>query len=181
MAVFRIQANYLFGTTGKWSNVWHCTADTIGDVIVAVDTVMKGPLLSALSTACTLVSFLVSDPDGPAFLTVTENAAGTNGDTGTLLPLFNSAKVLFPAADLGRPDLKYIKGFVGENTQTAGVLDSGFVTALDNIITGMLEDMDANGTPLGNESGVAYSVASVQPAVQMRQMHRKRRKVVTPP
>jgi len=181
MAVFRIQVNYTFGTNAKWSNVWHATAADMGEIILAVDTVMKDPLLSALSSACVLKSFLVSDPASPAFLTIDENEAGTNGDIGSLLPLFNSAKVIFPAADLGRPDLKYMKGCVGENNQTATVLDSAFVTALDNIITGLLADMDANGTPLGNESGVAYSVASVQPAVQMRQMHRKRRKTVVAP
>jgi hypothetical protein len=45
----------------------------------------------------------------------------------------------------------------------------------------MIDDMTANGTPLCTDNGQAYTTAQVQPAVQMRQMHRKRRKTVVTP
>jgi len=48
-------------------------------------------------------------------------------------------------------------------------------------VEAMIDDMTTNSTPLCDESGLAWGSASVQPAVQMRQMHRKRKKkVVTP-
>ncbi len=181
MATFRIQVNYVLGTTGKWSNVWHITAADMAEAAVACTDVMLDRLVSVLSTTAVLKSFLVSDPASPAFTTLDVNASGTNGDTGSLLPLFNSCKVLFPQADFGRPDLKYLKGFVGENVQTAGVIDSGSITAVDTAMVGLLTDMDGNGTPVCNESGVQYTVVEVQPAVQMRQLHRKRKKTVVTP
>lgn len=181
MATFRIQVNYVLGTTGKWSNVWHVNA---ADMVTAVGSCvigMEDHLLALLSTSAVLKSYLISDPATSAFFTEDRNSAGLNADTGSLLPLWNTVKVLFPAEAFGRPDLKYFKGYVGENTQDAGILSSGARALFDDEIEAMIDDMAANSTPLCSEDGTNYNNASVQPAVQMRQMHRKRKKTVTPP
>jgi hypothetical protein len=181
MPVFRIQVNYTQGLTGKWSNVWHVNAVDMGDAIASCVIGMEDHLLQLLSTTCLLKSYLISDPATDAFFTEDRNNAGLNGDTGSLLPLYNSVKVLFPPTDFGRPDLKYFKGYVGENRQSAGVLDAGAITQVETEVEGMIDDMTANSTPLCSDDGSNYTAASVQPAVQMRQMHRKRRKTVVTP
>ncbi len=181
MAVFRIQVNYLLGLTGKWSNVWHINTTDMASAAAAPVLGMEDHLLALLSNTCLLKSYLISDPLTAAFFTVDRNAPGTNGDTGSLLPLYNTVKALFPPSDFGRPDLKYFKGLVGENVQTGGTLDSTFVTFVDAEIQAMIDDMLANGTTLASENGDPYENVTVQPAVQMRQMHRKRKKTVATP
>lgn len=180
MAVFRIQVNYTKGLTGKWSNVWHVNAADMVAAVASCVIGMEDHLLALLSTACTLKSYLVSDPATSAFFTEDRNSVGLNGDTGTLLPLYNSVKVLFPAEAFGRPDLKYLKGLVGENGQTDGSLDSGLRALVDEEIEAMIDDMAANSTPLCSNDGANYNNAAVQIAVQMRQMHRKRKKTSVP-
>jgi hypothetical protein len=53
---------------------------------------------------------------------------------------------------------------------------AGVVTAFGTLIS----DMVAAGAPLVSEDNDQYISANGQPAVQMRQMHRKRKKTVTP-
>jgi hypothetical protein len=181
MAIFRVQVNYTFQTVQKWSNVWHVQAGGLADVSAAVVTDMEPWLITILATTCTLKSFLISDEASDAFLTVDRNTAGTYAFDGPLLPLWNAIKVIFPPSDFGRPDLKYLKGIVGENVQDDGILSNAIQTGVDSAIEGMIDAMAAISVPLCSSNGDVYENAQVQPAVQMRQMHRKRRKkVVTP-
>lgn len=181
MAVFRVQVNYVLGTTGKWSNVWHVRAANMADASAAPVIGMEDHLLALLSTTAVLKSYLVSEEGTSSFATIDRNSAGLNGDTGSLLPLYNSLKAIFPSLDFGRPDIKYFKGLVGENFQTAGVLESSILSAADTEITAMITDMAANDTPLVTDNDQDYSNVTIQSAVQMRQMHRKRRKTVVTP
>jgi hypothetical protein len=181
MPVFRVQVNYTFLTVNKWSNVWHVNASSMVAVSSNLVNVMEGYLLQLLSSACVLKSFLVSEDGTDAFNTIDRNEPGLYSSSGPLLPLFNSVKAIFPSPDFGRPDLKYFKGLVGENVQSDGVLASTPMGDWDNTLTEMINDMDTGATPLCSTDGTLYSAASIQPAVQMRQMHRKRRKApVTP-
>jgi hypothetical protein len=181
MGIFRIQVNYTFQTVNKWSNVWHCTAADLASVAAGVVTTMEGSLLLMLSNSCVLKSFLISDDASDAFLTVDRNSAGLYTSSGPLLPLWNACKIVFPPSDFGRPDVKYMKGIVGENVQTDGLLSSTFLTDMDTAVEALIDTMDTDSIPLCSENGDLYETAQVQPAVQMRQMHRKRRKkVVTP-
>lgn len=176
MTIFRVQVNYTRGTTGKWSNVWHVSA---ADIVTAASTFLSTAvpdLLPILDNSAELASFLVSDLAGSQFVTQPVNAAGTSSASGDLLPLFNSLKALFPDGSLGRPDYKYFKGFVTESVQTNGILNSGTVTAVEGLLTTLITDMDAASVPLVSDDNDQYASATVQSAVQMRQMHRKRRK-----
>jgi hypothetical protein len=181
MPVFRVQVNYILGVIGKWSNVWHIDAANMAAAAAAPVIGMEDHLLALLTTSATLKSYLISEEGTDAFVTIDRNSPGTNGDIGSLLPLWNSVKVLFPTPGFGRPDLKYFKGCVGENTQTNGQLESGIIALFDTEVEAMIDDMTTNSTPLCDESGLAWGSASVQPAVQMRQMHRKRRKAAPTP
>lgn len=181
MAIFRLQVNYTFGVLGKWSNVWHMVAADMAAAVAAPVLAMEDHLLAFLSSECTIKSYVVSEVEGDAFFTEDRFSAGANASLGSLLPLYNTVKVIFPSSDFGRPDLKYFKGSVGEAVQTSGFLESAFSGLVDTEVEGMIDDMFTNATPLCSESGDEYETASVQPAVQMRQMHRKRKKTVVIP
>jgi hypothetical protein len=180
MAIFRCQVNYLLGLTGKWSNVWHIQAAEMADAAAAPVIGMEDHLLAILDPTAVIKSYLLSEVGTDAFFTNDRNSAGTNPDVGSLLPLFNSVKVLFPSSDFGRPDLKYFKGSLGENNSGGGEVDSAFRTLVDAEIEAMIDEMNTNSTPLCSINGDVYESAQVQPAIQMRQMHRKRRKTAPP-
>ena len=181
MAVYRAQVFYSLGVRGKWTNVYHISSDTLINARNDLVNVGVPHLKDALATSAQIDKILVSDPTTDDFSEVPINEAGTFADSGSLLPLFNSVKVLFQPATLGRPDLKYIKGVVGENTQTSGTLDGGFISTIDTIFSDLVEDMLGTDSPLCSENGDLWGNVSVQPEVQMRQMHRKRKKAVVVP
>jgi len=178
MAVFRVQVHYKLGLAAKWSNVWHVSTTALLDAASAFVAGGVPHLLSALHVSCQLDHLLVSDPGTGIFVTVPVNESGVNGDTGDMLPLFNTIKVLFPSPSFGRPDLKYLKGMLTEGMQTNFLLTSGVITGVDAMFTSMVADMATEGAPLCGSDGVEYVEVEVQQAVQMRQMHRKRKKKV---
>jgi hypothetical protein len=177
MAVFRVQVFYQLGSIGKWSNVWHADAASIPAVQTAMSAVGVLDLQPLLHPDATLLRFLVSDDAGTDFQTTEVNAAGSSSASDSLLPLFNSVKAILASGGLGRPDLKYFKGLVTEAMQNNGEINPTDRSALDVRVTTLLSDMDAAGVPLCSHEGDHYTGASIQVAVQMRQMHRKRRKV----
>lgn len=178
-----MQVHYKLGTLGKWSNVWHTSTSTIDNAASVWATEAVPVLLPLLHQDCTLDRLLVSNPLTKQFIIVPVNEQGTSGDSGSLLPLFNSARVLFPVPGFGRPDLKYLKGFLTETLVEDMNLLSTTSTGIKNQLNALIDLMDTNSVPLTSETGQLYSAAVVQDAVQMRQMHRKRRKKIstTPP
>jgi hypothetical protein len=61
------------------------------------------------------------------------------------------------------------------------VVEPTAATGIDNQLTAMITDMAAVSVPLCTEEGEGYTNVSVQSLVQMRQMHRKRRKTPVAP
>ncbi len=180
MSVFRVQVNYAHGTKGKWSNVWHVNSTTLIAAADSFETQGVPDLLPLLHNACTLDSILVSSLADDTFITRPINTNGTSADTAQLLPLFNSIKVFLVDESNGRPDYKYFKGYLTENMQDDGVLSGGTLAAVETAILALADDMNTDSSPLVSLDNDQYVSVSVQPAVQMRQMHRKRRKVVAP-
>lgn len=180
MPVFRVQVFYQLGVLGKWSNVWHASSADIPTLLTDVSAVMVPDLQPLLHPDCTLLRTLISDLAGTDFVTTEQNVSGSSSESGSLLPLFNSMKALISSGELGRPDLKYFKGYVTEDMQTDGVLEPTVRSAADVRVTTLLSDMAAASSPLCTLPGSEYVAASIQAAVQMRQMHRRRRRTVTP-
>jgi len=176
VAIFRTQVFYSHPSLGKWSNVYHVSAANLLTARVAFEGNVVPELLQILNTACTLIGLLVSALDSDDFSELALNLPGEDAGGGTLLPLFNSVKVLIQPANLGRPDVKFVKGFLTEDTHSAGSCTSGAQTAVDAAFTTFIGAMDLNTTPLVSEDGAEWVSASVQGAVQMRQMHRRRRR-----
>jgi hypothetical protein len=176
MPVFRIQVFYQLGNLGKWSNVWHANAADIPSLQTDVSAIMVPDLQPLLHPDCTLLRTLISDLAGADFQTVEQNVSGSSSESGSLLPLFNSMKAILTDGGLGRPDLKYFKGFLTEDMQTDGVIEPSQRSAADVRVTTLLSDMSASSSPLCSADGTEYVSASIQQAVQMRQMHRRRRR-----
>lgn len=92
------------------------------------------------------------------------------------LPYFNTLRIDFQTAH-SDPSRKYYRQPVGEGDQTNGVFSTTFTSGIAALITSKLETpgvLDHLVTPAGNKVGSAV----VYPFVQMRQLHRRRRKKV---
>jgi len=180
MPVFRVQVKYSKNGSNKWSNVWHVSSTTLALAASKFQDFGVPDLLPLLNNACIMDGFLVSDLDGAEFVTVPINENGTSGASGDLLPLFNSVKVLFEDGSLGRPDYKYLKGLLTEGGQIDSVIDATTIGVIDGLIEALIVDLDGEGCPLVSADNDQYTAASVQPLVQMRQMHRRRRRTPAP-
>jgi hypothetical protein len=176
MAVFRVQVFYQKGPNEKWSNVYHVSSDTLIEARDNFSGVAVPFLLDLLCDNCSIVKLLVSSLTTDDFAEEPVNQAGTVSPGGTLLPLFNSVKVLIQPANLGRADYKFYKGYLSEDRQSNGALGIGVSSTVDGIVTSMVGDMIAAGAPLCSENGDLWVSVSVQEEVQMRQMHRRRRR-----
>jgi hypothetical protein len=181
MPIYRTQVFYARAINEKWTNVYHIEAAGLADAASAADTAMTSNLLAILNTTCTLVKYLVSDPTSAAFIEVPKNEPGVNSDGGSLLPLFNSVKARYPTDALGRPDYKFYKGYLTEDSHAAGMITSGSITTLEGALSNMLADMVLASGLFVSHEGDTWSDPVVQPEVQMRQMHRKRKKIVVVP
>lgn len=181
MPVFRVQVHYRRALNEKWSNVWHVSATGLLEAADAFETTGVPDLLPILHNSASIDSLLVSDDASVDFITRPINGAGTSPYDDEMLPLFNSVKVLFNDGSFGRPDYKFFKGYLTEANTDGDTVSPLGVSAVELAMQGLIADMDAAGAPLVSEDNDPYATPSVQEAVQMRQMHRKRRKTATPP
>lgn len=180
MAVFRAQINYTDGATQKWSNVWHCNAPDLITAADAWETDAVPSLRPLLQSTCVLASILISSLTDSTFITRPINLAGNAVVGGELLPLFNSLKVYLVDDSNGRPDYKYFKGYLTELLQIDGDVAAAAITAATTNILAMAAAMNTANAPLVSIQNDQYVGVNVAPRVQMRQMHRKRRRTVTP-
>jgi hypothetical protein len=176
MSLFKIQVFYQLGIGPKWTNVYHVDAVDLFTAAAAASGVLAPGLAPILDTSATIIKVITTDPATPgSFITSALAIAGTSTGSGDLLPLFNSARVLFPILSGGRPDYKFIKGFVTESLQTAGLISAGALGVLVSTFGTLITDMSTSGANLVSDTLEGWSVVTAQQAVQMRQMHRRRR------
>lgn len=179
MGLYRIQMFKTLTGDRFWTNVYHTNATTLDAAAdLAFDTIM--PFEAApMDGSFKVVKILVSNMAGDDFRSIPTNVAG--GASGSpYLPLFNTIKVNFLVAGDGRNDYKFYRGILSEANQTNGQVDSGLVTSLSVAVNTLIADASAGGTDLVDSEGNLWVSGEVQVAVQMRQLHRRRRRVVTP-
>lgn len=181
MAVWEVR---LVNQTGErfWENVWH--------VNIGADTDVDPALLSAFETFginMLLENFslarIVRRPKGTtdAFIEILVGAAGTRGLAGSFaLPLFNTVRLLL-AAGAGRPGLKYIRGLL----KTADIIDEqnhidpALITYVNTQIDVLFNAASDAGQSFVIGSADKFAVsAEPDTSVEMRQLHRKRKKSV---
>lgn len=117
-------------------------------------------------------------PDDRIFRHLTTNVPGLVTATA-YLPLFNTLRVDLGTTD-SDPARKYYRCPVSESTQTSGVFDGAYRTTIAGLITTYLITPGVLGH-LVTTKGNTVVTATPYIYVQMRQLHRRRKKkVVTP-
>lgn len=161
-----------------WSNDWLTDDVTIED---AQD--LAGELLGfeqALHQTTVLFQYIrISSyvPNDRIFRHIVQNVPGL-AEAADSLPLFNTYRLDLSTAN-SDPARKYFRSPVSEANQTNGIITGQALTAINNLANTMLV---ANSvithivTPRGNSCGDA----EFHNEVQMRQLHRHKRKKIAP-
>lgn len=179
MAVWEVRAVNQYGDR-FWENVWHIDVGADTDVDPAVLSALQTFSINMLLTIYS-VARIVRRPAGSTdeFIEILVGAAGTRGLAGSFaLPLFNTVRILL-AAGAGRPGLKYIRGLL----KAVDIIDEQNHID-DDLITYVNEQLDIVLNALSDAGqqfviGAADKpVVSAEPdtTVEMRQLHRKRKK-----
>lgn len=180
MPVFRAQVFYTLSRGDKWTNVYHISADDLAGARSSFGSIAVPALLSVLHPDGQIAKVLYSSLTDDTFITDIIASNGTSADSGSLLPIFNAVKVFFQTTAVGRPDYKFIRGLVTESLAIDDEIDPTIRSALDSTFSDIVSDMSGDDSPLCSESGDLWSIVSVQSKIQMRQPHRRRKRVVTP-
>lgn len=163
-----------------WTNVFFVNALTLLDAAEAAN-IMIGPALATqMDGSFKVVKTLVSHIADATFISTPLNIAGSLSGSD-YLPLYNTARILISVTGAGRNDYKYLRGGVTEARTLLGQFTSAAITAYEDMMNGLIADMTAGGTDLVDDEGNTWQVASCQAAIQMRQLHRRRKKVVVGP
>lgn len=160
--------------------MYHIRATSIADARSSLASIGVPFFRSLLHPANTLVSTLLSALGDNTFISDSVELSGLSADGGSLLPLFNSAKVLASTSATGRPDYKFLKGYLTETLTEDGQIETTARNGIQNAFQDFVTDMQAEDTPIVSESDDLWGIISVRGPVQMRQEHRRRRRTVTP-
>ena len=177
MAV-RLQVFYQRGEGAKWSNVYHLDVETITDAITGFQAAMKSHLLTLLHSSCRITKVLASSLVDDTFQEASIEEAGESSFTGSLLPFFNCVKVLAFTSGLGRPDVKFMKGWLEEGNTSSGEIDPSALSDFVDEMNAMRSDCVDEACALVSENGDNWGTLTAPPLIQMRQMHRKRKHTV---
>lgn len=177
MALFSLQVRFQYGDR-FWTNKWELSAADIGTVIGLVSD------FEAFHTAILLTNYVLKDmrispiPSTGAFETIVLNSNGAKGDSGQqILSLFNTVALDLVGTFFGRHGLKYLRGtLTNADLENDGTIKDSTATAILSDFTTLLGAVSSAGAAIVTGGGHIVSSADIPPAVQMRQLHRKRRK-----
>jgi len=185
MSRFVIQTYKVIGTQvgREFTNAYLCEADDIDTVAAALGDLVDAEKACFLDVV-TIVRARVSDqdPDTDSFVILNTATSGTRNTlgAGSYLPLYNTIRVDINVAGGGRPSRKYYRSPIMETDQENGELVSSVVTAMDSAVNNIISVMSAASAPLVDPDGQLLVSSSTRTAVQMRQLHRKRKKTPAP-
>lgn len=176
-ATFKVE---IFKTLGaeRWGNVYLLDAGSMEAAIAA------GALIYAMEEelhlpVVTLEYMRVSttvESDG-VFTTVPLNTVGTSGQPGQAVPLFVTARLDMPVVGGGRPSRKFYRGVLTEAVVEVNSLVTGDLAYIAGNFNTLISDLAGLGSPLVDPQGQELDSAVLYPKPQMRQLHRKRRRV----
>ena len=176
MAIFKFEVFKSLGRE-RWGNTYLIASDTlvnadaygIENVVPFEQQVHDQRVTFEESRTSTLT------PNDGQFITT---VLGGTGDAtyGEYLPLYNTVRVDITRDGVGRSARKYYRTPVPEGEQDNGVLSTTFVNAFNTAINDLIATGAVPGTHLCLPDGDAWLAGSTRTAVQMRQLHRKRRR-----
>lgn len=173
-ATARIQMFSTFTGDRFWTNVFHVNAIDLNSAASFANIVIAPALAEHMDGSFRVVKSLVSDLSNDDFIDTPLNEVGDLSGSA-YLPLFNTIKVLISVDGLGRNDSKFLRGGVTEARQINGQLEAAVITAVEATWNGLIADGNAAGVDLVDTDGNLWLVATCQAAVQMRQLHRRRK------
>lgn len=180
MADFEVRAVYQYGDR-FWENVWQIDIGSATDFPGAIITALKDFSVANLLNIYTLVK-IVRRPVGShdAFVESVYDLPGSR-DVGASepLPLFNTVRLLLQPFE-GRPGVKFLRGLL-VNTDligTGGLIASAVVAGVEGRYIDLAAAVVAAGAQIVVAADKPVGSAATQGVVQMRQLHRKRRKPV---
>jgi len=185
MAQFRIQVFKRLGSNPReWSNTYRVDAADLDTAVTLVPSIGSMEQQLHLDNV-TITRALVSDvnPATDVFATVPMNLTGSRsgGSDGAWLPIFNTMRVDISVVGGGRPSRKFYRGPILESDQQGAFLSPTVVSLLTDQLNGLIAVAETNSTPLIDPDGQEWDTAVGQSAVQMRQLHRKRKKATPSP
>ena len=182
MPVFTVQLfkNLTAVPDREWTNVYHVFADTL-----SAASALSAPIaefeqsihMNTVTISRARVSTLAPGDDAFNIIPLGLVGAATEAE---YLPLYNTVRADIATAAGGRPDRKYYRLPLGENGQHNGVLEDAVREGVQSQLQDLIDTMNAeSGVLVSADTGI-WETAAVAAQVQMRQLHRKRRRTVTP-
>jgi len=182
MTMFRVQVfKTITGSDREWSNTYLCEAPDIDTVVAVLPDVLADEAQMHLDNV-TVTRARVSDTvvGTDVFAIVTGNLIGSRGtaETGDWLPLYNTIRVDIDVAGGGRPSRKYYRSPVLESENDGGFLAGATQTFFDTAVGQIITTFETGSAPLVDPDGQTLVTPHTSNRIQMRQLHRKRKKPV---
>lgn len=179
MALFTIQTFKHLGSQ-KWTNRYIVDAADLAAATSAALIILdheRTRQLDVVTLDYARISTAATGDDVYTTLPYNLNGSASTGGVD-YLPLYNTVLVDIGVTGGGRPSRKFYRPPIRENEQSNGTLDSSVVAAFNTMVSDMISDLEDNSTPAVDPQGQALQGASVSthPAVQERQLHRRRRR-----
>jgi hypothetical protein len=178
----KVQVFKHLGTT-KWSNTYLLAAPDMDTAVAATtDAIIPGEKAfhrDIVTFDSARVSTYAEGDD--EFVTIPINDTGDVATSGAqYLPLFNCTRVDISTSTGGRPSRKYYRIPVMEGDQQDGVFVSGYQSAINGFVQDILDGISTAGCTWVDPDSQALDTPSCVGAVQMRQLHRRRRRTPAP-
>jgi hypothetical protein len=182
MALFRIQVfKRLAGTEREWTNVYLVDCEALVNAVTAgFDIKNAEEVFHHANVEFTRFRASSVAEGDEVFSTVPLDEVGLRPDDDEDLPLFNTVRVNFVAAGGGRPSVKFYRCPIEEEEQSNGIVDEGFRDDIVAALTTMITDLGDHDATLVDPDSQPLTSATAQARVQMRQLHRKRRRTAPP-
>lgn len=179
MALFILQI-FKEGYGEKWSNTYTLEASALAACLPLVDPVVdmeKSIHKEGVEFTYARVSDMVAGNDN--FFTKPINDFGDVTATAPILPLFNTCRVDIDVEGFGRPSRKYYRLPLAEDEVANALIGGTTLSGVEAAVTGAITAVDTAGGGDGelvDPDGQSWIVATAQQKIQMRQLHRRRRR-----
>ncbi len=181
MAVWEVRLVYRNGDRG-WENVWHVDVGSATDVPPALTLAFQDFGLNTLLSVYSLQR-IARRPAGTTneFIDVIVDAAGAIGIGSNIpMPLFNVIRLLL-FGGVGRPGTKLLRGALvaADIVDDSNHISTTLRTTIENAAVALFNAASDASCQIvfGHANHVAVS-PSTDSQVQMRQLHRKRKKTL---
>lgn len=179
MAQFEVEITFDYGDR-HWQNRWDVDAADIATVLDGAD-FFKNRHKAMLLGLYTLARMVVRPPASRGeFFEVVWNIPGDRGFSGLdPLPLFNTVFTALETAAGGLPGKKFFRGLLlASDLEPSGLLNPSIQTLVNTQVGGLIADLAGIGVTIALSNDKVVTFPSTQASVQMRQLHRKRKKPV---